>query len=279
MGPDQDGDPAVEVFQRFLTLVRLGTDSDRHGAERVAQAVLTTLFERISGGQADDLVQRLKPPDGFVPGTLTLRTRPADHFGLDEFLRRVAEREHVDEDVARAHTTTVLRALQLVVPRKEFADTADQLPGEFAELLSAQWRPFRPLITVQDLLQLVADRGGMSTEEAGRFTEAVLEVLAERLPDKEVDELAQRMPDDLRTAVERGRARRTAPRRLDVDGFLELIAERMQTDPHQARQHARTVLEVLTEVFDDRLLADLLIQLPDDYADLLCPGRSPAGSG
>jgi uncharacterized protein (DUF2267 family) len=269
----------VETFERLITLVRLGTDADRRAAERAAQAVLTTLLERISGGQADDLVQRLKPPDGFVPGTLTLRNRPADRFDLDEFLRRVAEREHVDQDVARAHTTTVLHALELVVPRKEFADTLDQLPADFAALLSAPWRPYHPLITILDLLQLVAERGGLGREEAGRVLEGFLEALAERLPDKEVDELVQRVPDDLRAALERGRARRTAPRRLDVDDFIEVLAERMQTDPERARAHARTVLRVLAEVLDDRMLADLLIQLPDDYVDLLFPGRLPAGSG
>jgi uncharacterized protein (DUF2267 family) len=56
------------------------------------------------------VAQLLELPDGFLPGTLTLRSRPADRFGLDEFLRRVAKREHTDEDVARAHTTTVLNA-------------------------------------------------------------------------------------------------------------------------------------------------------------------------
>jgi uncharacterized protein (DUF2267 family) len=268
----------VEVFERFITLVRLGTDSDRTHAERTAQAVLTTLFERLSGGQADDLVQYLKPPDGLVGGEWTLRNRPADRFGLDEFLRRVAEREHVDQDTARAHAATVVHALPLVVPRKEFADTLDQLPSEFAQLMSQPWRPFRPLVPVHELRRMVAERGGLDTEEAGRALEGVLEALAERLPDQEVDELAQRMPDDLRPALDRGRARRTAPRRLDADDFIELLAERMQTDPHQAHVHARTVFQVLAEVLDDRMLADLLVQLPDDYADLLCPGRLPAGS-
>jgi uncharacterized protein (DUF2267 family) len=269
----------VQVFERFITAVRLGTELDRPAAERTAQAVLTTLCERISGGQADDLVQRLKPPDGFVPGTVTLRTRPADRFGLDEFLRRVSEREHVADDVARAHATTVLTAVRLVVPPKEFADAVDQLPAEFEQLWSSPWRPYRPLMTVQDLLQLIADRGGLAAAEAARVTEAVLEALAERLPDREVDALLQRLPDDLHAALGRGRARRTAPRRLDLDDFLELLGERMGTDPQQAREHARAVLTVLVEAIDDQMLADLLVQLPDDYADLFLRRPSPVGSG
>jgi uncharacterized protein (DUF2267 family) len=269
----------VQAFERFITAVRLGTGGDRRAAERAAQAVVTTLFERISGGQADDVTQYLKPPDGVVPGELTLRNRPSDGFGLDEFLRRVAQREHVDEDVARAHTTTVLNALRLVLPRKEFADTADQLPAEFEQLLSASWRPHRPLLTIQQLMQLIAERSGLSAEDARRATEAVLEALAERLPDEEVAALVNRLPDDLHAPLERGRASRTAPRRLDVDGFLELVGERMQTDPLQARERARAVLQVLVEALDDTMVAALLRELPDDYADLLAPAHSPAGSG
>jgi uncharacterized protein (DUF2267 family) len=269
----------VQAFERFITAVRLGAGLDRPAAERAAQAVLTTLCERISGGQADDVAQRLKLPEGFIPSTLTLPSRPADRFGLDEFLRRAAEREQADGDVARAHASTVLNALRLVLPPKEFADIVDQLPGEIEQLVSAPWRPHRPLRTVQELLQLVADRSGLSADEARRATEAVLEGLAERLPDKEVAALLDRLPGDLRAALERGRAGRTAQRRLDLDDFLELLGERTGTDPQRAREHARAVVQVLTEALDDQMLADLLVELPDDYADLLGARLSPAGAG
>jgi uncharacterized protein (DUF2267 family) len=207
-----------------------------------------------------------------------LRSRPADRFELDEFLRRVAEREHVEQDVARAHTTTVLNALRLVIPQKEWADTVDQLPAEFEQLLSAPWRPLHRFLTVQALLEVVADRSGLSVEEARRVTEAVLEVLAERLPDQRVDELAHHLPDDVHPALGRGRARRTAPRRLDLEDFLQLLAERMGVDLEQARDRARIVLQALVKTVDDRMLGELLTELSDDYADLLVPTPSPAGS-
>ncbi|SFL14019.1 DUF2267 domain-containing protein [Geodermatophilus ruber] len=269
----------MHAFDRFITAVQLGADLDRGSAERVAQAVLTTLSERLSGGQADDLAQQLKPPDGFLPGTATLRNRQAESFELDEFLRRVAGREQADEDAARAHTTVVLHALRLVVPSTEVEDAVAQLPADFAGLLSSPWRSQRPVSAGRDLVQLVTARGGPDGQEARRVTEGVLEVLAERLPDREVGALAQQLPDDLRPALERGRAARTAPRRLTAEAFLEVLAERLQTDPLQAREHARAVLSALVEVVDDALLAGLLTELPDDYADLLVPRRSPAGSG
>jgi uncharacterized protein (DUF2267 family) len=261
----------MQAFERFLTAVRLGAQVDRPTAEVIARAVLTTLFERISGGQAADIVEQLKPPEGFLPATSTLPNRQAEPFDLDEFLRRVAHRERGDEDSARAHAIVALRALQLVIPPQEVRDAVDQLPGALAGLLSSPWRPQHRPPTGRDLVQLVAERSGLAAEEAGRVTEGVLEALAERLPDREVDALEKQLGDDLQAALERGRARRTAPRRLTVEKFLELLGERLQTEPAQAREHARSVLSALVEFIDDRLLADLLIELPDDYADLLCP--------
>ncbi|MCU1670673.1 MAG: hypothetical protein JWP40_3600 [Blastococcus sp.] len=261
----------MQAFDRFLTGVRLGARADRRSAETTAKAVLSTLFERLSGGQAADMAEQLKPPDGFVPARAVLRNRPAEAFDLDEFLRRVAGGEHGDADSARTHAGVVLHALELVVPHKEIRDAVDQLPAEFAVLLASPWRPQQPLTAERDLVGLVAERSGLPAEEAGRVTEGVLEALAERLPDKEVDALVEQLGDGLKAPLERGRALRTAPRRLTVEKFLDVLGERLQTDPAQARERARPVLSAVVEFVDDRLLADLLTELPDDYADLLCP--------
>jgi uncharacterized protein (DUF2267 family) len=261
----------LQVFERFITLVRIGTGLDRRGADRAAEAVLTTLFERIAGGQADDVVQQLKPPDGFIPGVLTLGNRPADRFDLHEFLHRVADREGVDEDTARKHTTTVLNALRVVVPGKEWADTVAQLPKEFERLLAEQWRPRQPVVSRVAFLELVRERTGWSSDEAGQVTDAVLEGLAEVLPDGDVNELIRRLPDEMRGPLERGMALRTAPRRLDLQDFLQLLAERMGSDPQTARERGRVVLQVLVAALDDQMVEQLLVQFPDDYVELLVP--------
>jgi uncharacterized protein (DUF2267 family) len=242
---------------------------NRPAAERSARAVVTTLCERLSGGQAADLVEQLRPPDDFVPGVSTLRSRQAEPFGLDEFLRRVAQRDHLGEDIARSRAIAVLHALRLVVPSPEIQDSVDQLPAEFDPLLESWGRRRLVLTSGRDLALLVADRNGLAVEEAGRVGEGVLAVLAERLPDREVDELEQQLPTDLQAALERGRARRSAPRRLTVDAFLDLLGDRVGTDHEQAREYARAVLPPLVAAVDDRMLADLLIQLPDDIAELV----------
>jgi uncharacterized protein (DUF2267 family) len=261
----------VHTFERLLTAVRIGAELDRTAAERTVRAALTPLLERLSGGQADDLARELRAPEGVVPGTGTLRNRPADAFDSAGFLHRVAEREGSDEPTARRHAVVVLQALQLVAPPRETRDAADQLPGDFADLLSAPWRPRLPLSAGRDLVELVTDRSGLTAEQAGRVIEAVLEALAERLPDAEVDALAEQLPADLHPALQRGRVQRTAPRGLTVDALVELLAERVESGPERAREHAHAVLPALVAALDDRLLADLLVQLPDDFADLVSP--------
>jgi uncharacterized protein (DUF2267 family) len=261
----------MQAFERFITLVRIGAGLDRRAANQAAEAVLTTLFERIAGGQADDVAQQLKPPDGFIPGALTLRNRPADRFGFDEFLRRVAEREQADDETARKHTAVVLNALRVVIPGKEWADTVAQLPREFERLLAEPWRPRQPAISRVAFLELVRERTGWSAEEAGQVTEAVLQALAEVLPDGLVTELTQRLPEELHAPLQQGMANRTAPRRLDLEDFLQLLAERMGTDPQQARERARVVLQCLVGALDDQVVEELLVQFPDDYVELLVP--------
>jgi hypothetical protein len=48
-------------------------------------------------------------------GAVTSVPEPAESFGLDEFVRRAAEREHVDRDTAYDNLRAVLPALAQVV--------------------------------------------------------------------------------------------------------------------------------------------------------------------
>jgi uncharacterized protein (DUF2267 family) len=59
-------------------------------------------------------------------------------MSLDEFLRRVAEREGVAPLQARGHASAVFATLREAVSPKEFLDMTAQLPAEFA---AVQARP------------------------------------------------------------------------------------------------------------------------------------------
>jgi uncharacterized protein (DUF2267 family) len=56
-------------------------------------------------------------------------------MSLDEFVRRIAEREGVPVDVARAHARAVLNTVRDAVVAKEWHDIESELPRSYlAEL-------------------------------------------------------------------------------------------------------------------------------------------------
>jgi uncharacterized protein (DUF2267 family) len=123
--------PAELLLQRIAD--RAGLDAD--GARRAAAAVLMTLAERIAGGEVDDLIARL-PVELHPPlreGDAASH-RAAKRMSLDEFVRRVAEREGVTPAEARAHARAVFATLREAVGEDEFRDVSDQLPLEYAAL-------------------------------------------------------------------------------------------------------------------------------------------------
>jgi uncharacterized protein (DUF2267 family) len=100
--------------------------------ERVERATLQTLADRITGGEAQDLASQL-------PGPLQDSLRPpqddAEAFGVEEFLRRVAERGEVGRDEARSGAAAVLTTVREAVSAGEFEDVLSQLPQEYRELV------------------------------------------------------------------------------------------------------------------------------------------------
>jgi uncharacterized protein (DUF2267 family) len=55
----------------------------------------------------------------------------AKRFSLEEFYRRVAEREGVDTETARSNALAVMRTLREAVTSGELDDLMAQLPAEF----------------------------------------------------------------------------------------------------------------------------------------------------
>lgn len=102
-------------------------------AEALTRATLFTLGERITGGEVRDLAQRL--PMELAPPRIPPEER-AEKFGVEEFVRRVAERAHVDEKEARVGTRAVLFTLRRAAGN-EFRDVVAQLPHEFTDFVGA----------------------------------------------------------------------------------------------------------------------------------------------
>ena len=101
-------------------------------AEALTAATLRTLAERISGGEAADLAEQL--PKELQP-YLTRADETAERFGVDEFVRRVADRAGIDPDSALADVGAVFATIREAVSPGELKDIASQLPEDLRGLL------------------------------------------------------------------------------------------------------------------------------------------------
>jgi uncharacterized protein (DUF2267 family) len=147
-------DMVAELPQDFSALVAGATDrfahvvtaeavlrriADRAGvwpqdARAIADAVLEVLAERIAAGEVDDLIA-LMPLELRAP--LERGKGKAARMPLDEFVRRVAEREGVELLTAREHVAAVLATLRELLPDAEWRDVTAQLPADYDALARA----------------------------------------------------------------------------------------------------------------------------------------------
>jgi uncharacterized protein (DUF2267 family) len=248
----------------FITAVAQAARINRDQAERATQVTLETLAGRIDAGEARHLAAAL--PDTIAPylGTAT----PAQRFGLDEFLRRVTEREGVNLDTARRHAEAVFVVLQRAVGRREFADLSAELPKDFAALLPQG--PDIEVISTDSFIQRVADRAATDADEARRAIDAVLETLAMRIAGGEVDDLRARLPVDFHPALERGKELSGGKaQRIRLDDFVRRVAEREGTSLDRALEHVSAVLRTVRDAVGEQEFLDVTSQLPAEYEALV----------
>jgi uncharacterized protein (DUF2267 family) len=252
--------PDNAAADEFLTTVEQLAGIGREPAMRATQATLETLGERISSGEARDIAEQLPPELApWIAGTGN-----AEPFDVDEFLRRVADREGVDVETAERHAGAVFEALRRTIPANEYADMQAELPKDFAPLLSRG--PHVDVLTVETFLQRVADRAGLPEDAAERATDAVLETLAERIAGGEVEDLIARLPPRLHPPLKQGLERSgDKAQRMSLDQFVDRVAGREGVDPNDAREHVRAVLVTLREAVGEEEFRDITVQLPDEY--------------
>lgn len=122
----------------FVKRVAQRAGLDQEAARRATEAVLESLAERISAGEADDLLSRLA-----VPLHPPLKRGRGAHGGaaarmpVEAFLQRVAESEGVAPGEALLHARAVLATLREAVGDDEFFDAKVQLSPDYAAVLSS----------------------------------------------------------------------------------------------------------------------------------------------
>ena len=100
----------------------------QHAAEQAITATLETLSERLTGGEASDLAAQL-PAQLQAP--LERSAEEAEGFSLEEFYRRIAEREGADVDTARNDASAVMTVVGMAVTAGQLDHLRSQLPAEF----------------------------------------------------------------------------------------------------------------------------------------------------
>ena len=117
-----------EFVKRVSEVAELGS---REEAERAIKATFETLRERLAGNEPNNLAAQL--PDELAAPLRGEGGR--DNFSLDEFYRRVGEKEGgISQDEAIRHARAVALVLQEAVTTGEMDDIRDQLKPEYAEL-------------------------------------------------------------------------------------------------------------------------------------------------
>jgi uncharacterized protein (DUF2267 family) len=258
-------------YEQFIKTIQHKAEVSWEEAERAAATTLSTLAERISAGEARDIAEQL-PGD---LGKWLSGANGAEPFHVDEFLRRIAEREEVDLDTAERHARAVFIALGRAVSADELEDLAAELPKDFQPLLDAAERQAEELssdevVPAEKFVERVANRAGLDRERAERATDGVLETLGERIAGGEVEDLAAQLSEPLRLPLQRGDARTNGKaKRMSLDEFVERVAELEGVGLDQAGEHARAVFGTLREAVSEKEFRDMLAQLPDEYRELL----------
>lgn len=123
------------LYEEFLESVCDHAKLDEVAALAAARATLETLRERITDEEAAHLAAQL--PDDlavYLEGEAT----GAQGFGIEEFVRRIAQREDVGFDVARRHAEAVLATVREAVTPGELEDVLTQLPRDYEPLFRFQ---------------------------------------------------------------------------------------------------------------------------------------------
>ncbi len=120
-----------EFIKHVQTVAQLNS---REEAERATKATLETIKERIVGNEGKDLASQLPKEIGQY-----LRGREGEdgqHFPLEEFIKRVSEKEGVEPTTAVIHARAVFCVLQDAVTPGEFADVRANFSDDYAQLFA-----------------------------------------------------------------------------------------------------------------------------------------------
>jgi len=120
-------------------------------------------------------------------------------------------------------------------------------------------------VQYDEFVARVAEKAGITRDEAERASVAVLQELCDRLTGDVAYDLLSQLPAKLKTAVIVTQA--AIP--LTADEFVERVARALELEPEEARKRVKAVFSTLREAVSWGEFQDVLEQLDPEYADFL----------
>ncbi|MFJ8944191.1 DUF2267 domain-containing protein [Streptomyces sp. NPDC102395] len=125
-------------------------------------------------------------------------------------------------------------------------------------------------------LAKAADRAGVSPDVAETLTRATFEVLADRISGGEAQDLAEPLPEPLKSWL---RTDEEIAKGHGAHSFVRRVADRAEVPRELAEAGIRAVLATLREAVGDQEFRDATAQLPGEYDILLSTPAGPADAG
>lgn len=122
----------MKDFEFFAQVRRRAELPSQQDAVELTHTVLDTLGERLNGTEPFSLGSQL--PADVASALNPSVDRPAETFGITEFINRVADREGEDPERAQQQSVAVLSTLADAVSPGELNQLISQLPSGYAEL-------------------------------------------------------------------------------------------------------------------------------------------------
>jgi uncharacterized protein (DUF2267 family) len=118
----------------------------------------------------------------------------------------------------------------------------------------------------KEFFRSVAQRAGLSREEAADLTRATLETLADRVSGGEARDLAAELPEPLAQPLRSGDE---AAKRFDLEEFVRRVSERTGLTAPETTSGIRAVLVTLREVTPSDEFTEVMAQLSKDFRTLI----------
>lgn len=267
--------PAAE---RFLGSISADAALPPDVPPALAAVVVTgALFERLTAGQAHDLLRAL-PLDVqplLEPSYARREGRPVRQFGRAELLDRVGEALAMPPIAAELVVSAVFQALCSALPDEEIAHVTQQLPHDLQEL----WRrpvppPAEDIPSSLELLHQVLgdiERSGAlpSHVPATAAFATVMCLFGRRLSGGEAKNLELGLPNTLRPLVEACLVhRREEQLTFESDELFANVSVDLRTSLEEAEAIVLAVLAAAMRVLPREELDRVASQLPSDLRAL-----------